>query len=253
MSSGYDASLYEAIARAEPESFWFRARNRLVVSVLARHFPDARSLLEVGCGTGFVLAGLREAFPGMRLVGSELLEEGLEVARKRLPDDVELVQLDAGEMPFESEFDVVGAFDVLEHVEDDERALAGMRRAVRDRGGLLLLVPQHPRLWSEMDVVARHARRYTRRDLVAKVERAGFEVVAASSFVSSLLPAMVVSRLARKLLRRPYDPVKELTPGPLNGVLERVLDGERCLIERGWSLPAGGSLLVVGRARTDGP
>ena len=60
---------------------------------------------------------------------------------------------------------------------------------------------------------------------------------------------MTVSRAARKLLRRPYDPVAELTPGPLNGVFERVLDGERKLIERGWSLPAGGSLLVVGRAR----
>lgn len=248
MSPGYDASLYEAIARAEPESFWFRARNRLIVSVVVRHFPDARSLLEVGCGTGFVLAGLRAAFPNLRLVGSELLAEGLELARRRVPD-VELVQLDAAEMPFEAEFDVVGAFDVLEHVEDDERALAGMRRAVRDDGGLVLLVPQHPRLWSEMDVVARHARRYTRRDLTAKVGKAGFDVVAASSFVSALLPAMVVSRRVRRLLRRRYDPVAELTPGPLNGVFERLLDGERRLIERGWSLPFGGSLLLVARAR----
>ena len=195
-----------------------------------------------------MLAGLREAFPAMRLVGSELHAEGLEIARRRLPG-VELVELDVAEMPFEGEFDVVGAFDVLEHVADDERALAGMRRAVRGGGGILLLVPQHPRLWSEMDVVARHARRYTRRDLTTKVERAGFDVVAVSSFVSSLLPAMVLSRVARKLLRRPYDPVAELAPGPLNGVFERVLDGERKLIERGWSLPAGGSLLVVGDAR----
>ena len=249
MRSGYDASLFEAIASVEPESFWFRARNRLIVSVVRRHFPGAQSLLEVGCGTGFVLAALRKAFPGLRLVGSELLEKGLEVARRRLPDDVELVLLDAAEMPFEAEFDVVGAFDVLEHVEDDEAALAGMRRAVRQGGGVVLLVPQHPRLWSEMDVVARHARRYTRRDLAAKVERAGFDLVASSSFVSSLLPAMVASRAARKLLRRPYDPVAELTPGALNDVFERVLDGERKLIERGWSLPAGGSLLVVGSAR----
>jgi len=248
LSSGYDASLYEAIAAAEPESFWFRARNRLIVSVVRKHFPDARSLLEVGCGTGYVLAGLREAFPAMRLVGSELLAEGLELARRRVPD-AELVQLDATDMPFDAEFDVVGAFDVLEHVEDDERALAGMRRAARPGGGVVLLVPQHPRLWSEMDVVARHARRYTRRDLVAKVERAGFDVVGASSFVSSLLPAMVLSRSVRRLLRRPYDPVAELTPGALNGVFERVLDGERRLIDRGWSLPLGGSLLLVGRAR----
>ena len=187
-----------------------------------------------------MLAGLREAFPGLRLVGSELFVEGLEIARRRLPD-VELVALDALEMPFDGEFDVVGAFDVLEHVEEDERALAGMRRALRPDGGLLLLVPQHPRLWSEMDVVARHVRRYTRRELVAKVEHAGFDVVETSSFVSALLPAMVLSRGVRRALRRPYDPIAELHPGALNGVFERVLDGERKLIERGVSLPAGGS------------
>lgn len=248
MSSGYDATLFEAIARAEPESFWFRARNRLIVSVVRRHFPDARSLLEVGCGTGFVLAGLRDAFPALRLVGSELFEEGLAIARHRLPD-VELVQLDALEMAFPDEFDVVGAFDVLEHVDEDERALRGMQRALRPGGGLLLLVPQHPRLWSEMDAVAHHVRRYTRRDLAAKVARAGFEVVEASSFVSALLPAMVLSRAVRRALRRPYDPIAELRPGRLNGLFERILDGERRLIERGVSLPAGGSLLLVARRR----
>ena len=248
MTAGYDAGLYEAIARAEPGSFWFRARNRLIVSALRRHFPDARSLLEVGCGTGFVLAGLREAVPDLRLVGGELFEEGLEIARRRLPD-VELVRLDALAMPYRDEFDVVGAFDVLEHVEDDERALAGMRLALRSGGGLLLLVPQHPRLWSEMDEVAHHVRRYTRRELAAKVERAGFEILAASSFVSTLLPAMVLSRAVGRALRRPYDPVAELRPGRLNGVFERVLDGERRLIERGASLPFGGSLMLVGRRR----
>ena len=67
--------------------------------------------------------------------------------------------------------------------------------------------------------------------------------------MSSLLPAMVVSRAARRLSRRPYDPVAELRPGALNGVFERILDGERRLIERGVSLPAGGSLMLVGRKR----
>jgi SAM-dependent methyltransferase len=248
VSAGYDVGLYEAIAAAEPGSFWFRARNRLIVSTVRRHFPEARSLLEVGCGTGFVLSALREALPEARLVGSELYEEGLVVARRRL-EGVELVRLDAREMPFEAEFDVVGAFDVLEHVEDDGAALAGMRRALRPGGGLVLLVPQHPRLWSEMDVVAHHVRRYTRRGLAAAVERARFDVVEASSFVSALLPAMVLNRGVRRALRRPYDPIAELRPGALNGLFERLLDGERRLIERGISLPAGGSLMLVARAR----
>lgn len=246
MSAGYDAGLFKAIAAVEPLSFWFRARNRLVVSTLRRHFPEAKSLLEVGSGTGFVLSAIHEAFPETRLTGTELFEEGLEIARRRLPG-VELLRLDAERLPYEAEFDVVGAFDVLEHLREDEAALAGMCRALRPEGGLLLLVPQHPRLWSEADEVAHHVRRYTRSSLVAKVEAAGFEVLETTSFVSSLLPAMIVSRAVRRMRRRPYDPVSELHPGPLNGVFERILDGERRLIERGLSLPAGGSLLVVAR------
>jgi SAM-dependent methyltransferase len=245
-SEGFDAALFERLAAAEPGSFWFRARNRLIVSSVRRHFPDAASLLEIGCGTGFVLEGLRAAFPRLRLVGSELYGEGLEYARRRLPG-VEVLRLDARELPFEDAFDVVGAFDVLEHVVEDERVLAEVHRAARL--GVVLLVPQHPRLWSGADTFAHHVRRYTRRELVAKVRGAGFEVVEASSFVTALLPAMVASRAAHRLLRKPYDPIEELEPGLLNGLFERVLDGERRLIERGVSLPAGGSLLVVGRKR----
>ena len=245
-SEPYDAALFEALAAVEPESFWFRARNRLIVSTLRRHFPGAGSLLELGCGTGFVLAALREAFPSWRLVGSELYEEGLAVARARL-SGVELVQADARALPFRDEFDVVGAFDVLEHVQEDGEVLREMHAAARRGGGIVVLVPQHPGLWSAMDDVAHHVRRYRRRELAAKVRAAGFRVEQASSFVSTLLPAMVASRVARRLSPKPYDPVAELRPGVLNGLFERVLDGERRLIERGVSLPVGSSLLVVGR------
>ena len=247
MKEGFDPAFFDRLPEVEPRSFWFRARNRLIVSVLRRHFPDVRSLLEVGCGTGFVLSGLRDAFPALRLVGSELFPEAIEYARQRLPADVELVELDAREMPYDAEFDVVGAFDVIEHIADDAGVLRGMRRAVVPGGGLLVMVPQHPRLWSEADELAHHVRRYTRRELVAKVEGAGFEVLQATSFVTTLMPAIVASRLAHQILRRPYE-FRDLEPGALNRPFERILDGERRLIERGVSLPFGGSLLVAARA-----
>jgi SAM-dependent methyltransferase len=244
---GYDDALFERLAEAEPHSFWYRARARLIVDVVRRFFPEARDLLEVGSGSGGVLLALHRAFPELRLVGAELSSEGISLARRRLPDEIELVEADVLALPYEEAFDVVGAFDVLEHVQDDEAALRGLARAARQ--GVVLLVPQHPRLWSDMDQVAQHARRYRRGELAAKADAAGLEVVYASSFVSSLLPAMVASRGVRRLLRRPYDPVSELRPGLLNPVFERVLDGERRLIGRGVSLPFGASLLLVARKR----
>ena len=244
---GFDRELFEPLSDVEERSFWFRARNRLIVSTFRRRFPDAASFLEIGCGSGVVLAALHEAFPALRLVGGELYEEGLEIARRRLPD-VELVSLDARELPYEDEFDVVGAFDVIEHVDEDEVVLAQMLRAARPGGGVLILVPQHPRLWSEHDEIVEHRRRYTRKDLVAKAEGVGLEIVEVTSFVTSLLPVMAVSRVVDRM-RKKTDPIANLEPGPLNRVFERVLDGERRLIERGVSLPFGGSLMLVGRKR----
>jgi SAM-dependent methyltransferase len=244
--SGFDPALFAYLAELEPRSFWFRARNRLIVSAVRRHFPHARTLLEVGCGTGFVLAALQEAFPGLHLTGSELFREGLEVAQRRLPE-VELIELDATE-PAPHTFDVVGAFDVLEHILDDDRALARLFGATAPGGGMILLVPQHASVWSAADEFAHHVRRYTRSDLVAKVERAGFRVTFVTSYVTALLPLLIATRALRRANSAHYDLASELVPPRfLNLLFGWILDGERHLIERGVSFPVGGSLLLVAR------
>jgi len=241
---GFDPAWVEPLASLEAASFWFRARNRLVVWAIRRYFPAARSLLEIGCGTGFVLAAVRGALPGVRLAGGDALPQALDHARRRVPR-ANLVQLDARRIPFDREFDVVGAFDVLEHIEDDELVLAQMFRAARPGGGAVLLVPQHRWLWGAQD--EGHQRRYSRAELIGKARTAGFEILRETSFVSLLLPAMAASRLIQRNARL-KDSTRELRAAQVLGPLfERVLDLERAAIERGLSFPAGGSLLVVAR------
>jgi SAM-dependent methyltransferase len=241
---GFDPELFEPLAEVEEASFWFRARSRLIVSTVRQHFPGARSFFELGCGSGIVLAALHEAMPELRLVGGELYSEGLDIARRRLPD-VELVKVDARALPYDAAFDVIGAFDVLEHIDDDENVLRQMVRAVRPGGGVFVLVPQHPWLWSTYDEMVEHRRRYTRGDLVAKARGAGVKVDHVTSFVTFLLPAMVLARMIDRL-RGQTDPLAHLKPGTLNGALEWILDRERGLIARGASLPVGGTLMLVG-------
>ena len=244
---GFGVEGFAELYAVESRHFWFRARNALIAWAVGAYFPRARSMLEVGCGTGFVLAHLERTFPAMTLHGGEAYPEALAFAATRLRR-ASLYQLDVRRLPFRDELDVVGAFDVLEHVPEDEAALAEICAALRPGGGLVVTVPQHPWLWSDADAAAHHVRRYTRRDLTAKLARAGFSVRRATSFVSALLLPMVASRVlsrragasAEARVAREFAP-----PRAVNAALEAVLGVERAAVRAGLSLPAGGSLLVV--------
>jgi len=246
-SEGFDPALFTDLAALEARNFWFRARNRLIVWALQRQVTAFTDFLEVGCGTGYVLQGVAAAFPDAHLCATEAQTEGLQFAAARVPRAA-FLQMDARQMPFDREFDAVGAFDVIEHIAEDEAVLAQMHRALRPGGSLLLTVPQHPFLWSEYDVRAHHVRRYTAGELRQKLARAGYEIVKMTSFVSVLLPLMMLSRLTRRTAAPDYDPLAELRIGAVtNALLERALDAERLLIRAGITLPCGGSLLAVAR------
>ena len=243
--AGYDVAFFPELAKLEDSNFWFRSRTRLITWALHKYFPGARTFLEVGCGTGCVLAGVAAAFPDLDLYASEPFSEGLRFAQQRVKKAA-FLQIDARAIPYVDEFDVIGAFDVLEHIAEDQDVLGQLHRAIAPGGGLLLTVPQHDFLWSRQDNEAGHVRRYQAEDLRNKVVRAGFRMRRMTSFVSSLLPAMLVSRILKQRDSAHFDALDELRIGTgLNGVLEIVLGLERALIRAGVSLPAGGSLLAV--------
>jgi SAM-dependent methyltransferase len=243
---GFDPSFYAQLAALEAGNFWFRARNALVLWAFGRHFPQARRYLEVGCGTGYVLSAICERFPRLQACGSEIFVEGLAFAARRAPR-ADLFQMDARDMPFTAAFDVIGAFDVLEHIEDDAGVLAQMHRALGEGGGVILTVPQHPGLWSRQDEFAHHVRRYARGELERKLEAAGFTVRWTSSFVSLLLPALVVSRLSRRAdATAATDHFAEFKlPAWLNALLLAIMRVESAMIRAGIRFPIGGSRMVV--------
>jgi SAM-dependent methyltransferase len=243
-AEGFDPALFEMLARIEETNFWFVNRADLIIALLRRYFPTAGNILEIGCGTGSVLLALRRAMPNLRLVGSELHPRGLQIARKRL-DDALLVQLDARRIPARSEFDVIGAFDVIEHINEDDAVLAQMHFAIKPGGGLIITVPQHRWLWSETDDAAHHVRRYQSGEVERKLSASGFRILRSTSYTSLLLPLMMLSRSLR---RRGSDtsPFAELqVSGWLNRALSSVLRFEIELTRRGLNWPFGGSRVVV--------
>ena len=113
-NTGFQASYFAELADLEAQNFWFQARNELIVWALRAEVADLARFLEIGCGTGFVLSGIHQAFPEADLVGSEIFSAGLPFAAARVPSAT-FYQMDARHIPFRDEFDAIGAFDVLEY------------------------------------------------------------------------------------------------------------------------------------------
>ena len=179
-----------------------------------------KSFLEVSCGTGFVLSGVNNHFSFTNLLGSEM-------------NDFE-------------QFDCIGAFDVIEHINEDELVLDNIFRALKPGGALLLTVPQHRWLWSAVDEHACHVRRYIRSELVGKVTQSGFMVEYVTSFVSLLITLMWLSRL--RASNANYNSMDELQiPNWLNRLLEMVMCFELKLLKIGIKFPFGGSLLLLAK------
>lgn len=246
MNSGFKNHYFKDLAKLEAENFWFSARNKLVYWALHKYSPDAKTFLEIGCGTGFVISGISKRFPELKLLGSEYLEEGLVYARQRVPA-AEFTQMDARLIPHESDLDAIGAFDLLEHIEEDDIVLQQIYKALKPGGVVFITVPQHHWLWGTVDVFACHVRRYAANELHKKVCRAGFKVIRSTSFVSALLPAMYLTRLLqRNKAIMNIDDVTGLRINPsLNKILEWLLSFDLALIRAGISLPVGGSRLLV--------
>jgi SAM-dependent methyltransferase len=244
---GFDTKHFKYLAELEESSFWFQARNDLIVWLLSRFASSAKNFLEIGCGTGFVLSGIHKRLPYLRLYGSELFIEGLAYAQQRVAQST-LFQMDARQIPHTQEFDCVGAFDVLEHVQEDTLVLSQINKALTASGVLILTVPQHRWLWSQSDVAACHKRRYTRHDLVSKLRSANFEILYVNSFVLLLLPLMLLLRTCGKNNRAPFDPYQELRAAqPFFKPLLMIMKFELSLIQCGLAFPVGGSLVVVAR------
>jgi SAM-dependent methyltransferase len=197
--------------------------------------------LRLGVGPALSFQVSQSSFPGCGSLAASTWNPGWSLPGSGCP------LLNSRCIPYESELDGIGAFDVLEHIEEDEAVLRQIYKALKPGGYLYISVPQHHWLWSAVDECACHFRRYAANALHDKVRRAGFDIVRSTSFVSTLLPAMYLSRwMQRSKLDLGIDDVAGLRINPvLNTIFEWFLRFELALIQTGVSLPAGGSRLLI--------
>ena len=248
-----DPRLYAPLRELERTHWWFRGRRRILLAALERVGVRATRVLDVGSGAGTNLELLGARFPGAGLVGIDLEREPLRFCRadRALP----VCQADAERLPFAGgSFDLVAALDALEHLADDAAGLRELHRVCRPGGTLVATVPAFRALWGSVDELGHHHRRYGRRELLARVEMAGFEVVLDRYFNFWLFPGIAAVRLLSRARRRPAHEAEAarsdfdlVASGPLAALLERVFSSEARLL--GLRVPFGVSLLCIARRR----
>ena len=238
-----DPRISALTAEIETDHWWYRGRRRILRSVLDRYAPTqppSRSVIEIGCGSGGNLALLSRygelfAVEPDDSARAHATRRGIgHITKGWLPDA----------LPYEDRrFDLVAALDVLEHVNDDGKAVTVMRNLLA-RGGLLVVtVPAYQWLWSRHDEVSHHRRRYTREGIAAILSAAGLQVLYSTYFNTLLFPVSVAYVTLAALTRIAPERAMQIPPGPVNRALEAVFGVESLLIPPA-SLPYGVSILA---------
>ena len=243
-----DTAEFDKMFEVEETNWWYRGRRHLVEKwVKRRHQELGRPLqiLDVACATGMSFRFLSQ-YGSIR--GIDISAETIRLCKTRGIDRI--VQCDAMKLPFRDQsFDVILALDALEHFPDDRLAIRELRRVARPDARILVTVPAFMFLWSPHDVAFHHFRRYTRRELGAKLREGGLKLDKLSYYSMTVLPPVWAMRKFRGAARGAKPATSDFflsLPRPLEALLHGIMRAEIGLMDT-VTLPFGVSLFCAAK------
>jgi SAM-dependent methyltransferase len=200
-------------------------------------------ILDVGCGTGANLEMLAQFGESE---GVDVSDDALEFCKaKGLKAHKGLAE----KLPFEdASFDLVTALDVVEHLDNDVEGLQEMNRVLKKDGRALMFVPAFMFLWGVQDDISHHRIRYTKKQIIERVKKAGFEVERATYANITFFAPILAGRTIMKLTGIKPESENNITIGALNGFLGKLFGAERLWLKN-FNFPFGVSIVIVAKKK----
>ncbi len=246
----YPHSIHDVLFPVEDHSYWFRHRNKCII-YLEKKYSGNDLFFDIGGGNGFVTKALENA--NIQSVLVEPVSAGVANARKRDVSNIICGSL-KDLVPLKGHLAAIGAFDVIEHIKDDQAFVAEVNGLLKDEGLFYLTVPAYKFLWSDEDVIAGHYTRYRLSEIRSLIEKSNFEIVYSTYFFSVLLPPLFIFRTLMSKLGL-YRKSTNISKDHKNqsGIAGRLLDAvwrwELDRIKRLKYIPFGTSCLVIGKKK----
>lgn len=239
----YNSSGLDILYKFEEKHFWFKVRKNVILDAFTRFINKNENILEIGAGTGNISRMLLSNGYSNVSVG-DIHKKGLEYAKSYGIQNRHL--LDVTQMPFKEHFDVIGLFDVLEHISEDSLVIRNIHKSLKEKGKFILTVPAHMWLWSK-GADQSHKKRYELFEIKELLESNNFKILKAKNFFLSILPLLYLRKLLDKLDNNRQEQ-KQLTGLEINSFINEILyyvtNLENVLL-RCFSPKVGGSIIAV--------
>ncbi|MGQ0541332.1 MAG: class I SAM-dependent methyltransferase [Blastocatellia bacterium] len=238
---------YAIMGRVEDSHWWFVGRRSILESFLETivHSPKPQApglrILDVGCGTGANLEMLAQYGSAE---GVDVSDDALEFCRQK---GLSVQKGLAETLPYDDEtFDITTALDVVEHLDDDIAGLKEMYRVTKTGGYSLIFVPAFMWLWGVQDDVSNHRIRYTKKQIVERLKKAGYSVERATYANWTFFTPILGGRVLMRLTGIKPESENNINISALNGVFGKIFSAERIWLKN-FNFPFGVSIVVVAR------
>jgi SAM-dependent methyltransferase len=246
----FDEELCKSLFEMEKKHFWHIGRKEMIWKMLdlfSGNKKNTLKMIEIGCGNGNILEYLKTK--GINIEGADTSLPALNFCKTRVDAPLYRIDPEKEALPFRDEsYDIIGLFDVVEHIEKDQALLDEAYRISKKEGRIIITVPANKYLWSYFDILSGHKRRYSKNDLASKLEKAGFKIEKISYYMFFLFPFMLLRKLTSSGNKnKKFNALAETKTLPvINDIFLAILRLENILLPK-FNLPFGSSIICIAK------